>query len=78
MAAAASILAGGIVQKIVAALKDPSFREAFEDKAPHGEILRETPVYIITHPLAALSGLSAFSRTPALFGVPPKDGAGAG
>ncbi|MEK1855899.1 MAG: glucokinase [Phyllobacterium sp.] len=69
MARGGVYLAGGIVQKIVAPLKDPSFRQAFEDKAPHGEILRETPVYIITHPLAALSGLSAFSRTPTRFGV---------
>lgn len=69
MARGGVYLAGGIVQKIVAPLKNPAFREAFEDKAPHREILRETPVYIITHPLAALSGLSAFARTPVRFGV---------
>ena len=27
------------------------------------------PVYVITHPLAALLGLAAYARTPALFGV---------
>jgi glucokinase len=27
------------------------------------------PVFVITHPLAALAGLAAFARTPALFGV---------
>ncbi len=63
-------LAGGIVQRILPALRDPSFREAFEDKAPHEEIMKTMPVYVITHPLAALSGLSAYARTPARFGVP--------
>ncbi len=69
MARGGIYLAGGIVQRIVEPLKDPAFRAAFEDKAPHQQILREMPVYIITHPLAALSGLSAFARTPARFGV---------
>jgi glucokinase len=27
------------------------------------------PIYVITHPLAALTGLAAFARTPARFGV---------
>jgi glucokinase len=27
------------------------------------------PVYVITHPLAALSGLAAFAQTPERFGV---------
>uniref|UniRef100_UPI00223198C1 glucokinase n=1 Tax=Klebsiella pneumoniae TaxID=573 RepID=UPI00223198C1 len=48
MARGGVYLAGGIVQKIVEPLKHPSFREAFEDKAPHRQILTETPVYIIT------------------------------
>ncbi|PYE87612.1 glucokinase [Phyllobacterium leguminum] len=63
-------LAGGIAQRILPALKDPSFREAFEDKAPHEDIMKTMPIYVITHPLAALSGLSAYARTPARFGVP--------
>jgi glucokinase len=62
-------LTGGIAQKIVPALKKGNFRAAFEDKAPHSALLREMPVYVITHPRAALSGLAAFARTPALFGV---------
>lgn len=63
-------LAGGIAQHIIPALKQPAFRAAFEDKAPHTAILRAMPIHVITHPLAALSGLSAFARTPARFGVP--------
>jgi glucokinase len=62
-------LTGGIAQKIVPALKNGTFRAAFEDKAPHKELLRSMPVYVITHPLAALAGLAAYARTPALFGV---------
>jgi len=27
------------------------------------------PVYVITHPLAALSGLAAYARAPSRFGV---------
>ncbi|RCS24809.1 glucokinase [Phyllobacterium salinisoli] len=63
-------LAGGIVQRIIPALKDASFRAAFEDKAPHEDIMKTIPIYVITHPLAALSGLSAYARTPSRFGVP--------
>lgn len=62
-------LTGGIVQKILPALKAGNFRAAFEDKAPHSALMRTMPVYVITQPLAALAGLAAFARTPALFGV---------
>ena len=49
-------LTGGIAQKIVPALKAGNFRAAFEDKAPHREMMASMPVYVITHPLAALVG----------------------
>jgi glucokinase len=62
-------LTGGIAQKIVPALKNGLFRAAFEDKAPHSAMVKEMPVYVITHPLAALAGLAAYARTPAAFGV---------
>jgi len=62
-------LTGGIAQKIVPALKTGGFRAAFEDKAPHGALMRDMPVYVITHPLAALNGLAAYARTPSRFGV---------
>lgn len=62
-------LTGGIAQKIVPALKSGRFRAAFEDKAPHSALMREMPVYVITHPLAALAGLAAYAQTPQLFGV---------
>lgn len=69
MARGGVFLAGGIVQKILPALKEPRFRQAFEDKAPHSAILRTIPTFVITHPLAALSGLAAYARTPIRFGV---------
>jgi len=62
-------LTGGIPQKIVPALKSGNFRTAFEDKAPHSALLAAMPVYVITHPRAALAGLAAFARAPGLFGV---------
>ncbi len=62
-------LTGGIAQKIVPALKSGSFRAAFEDKAPHNDLMATLPVFVITHPLAALTGLAAYARTPARFGV---------
>jgi glucokinase len=62
-------LTGGIAQKIVPALREQRFRAAFEDKAPHSDMMRAMPVYVITHPLAALAGLAAYARAPHLFGV---------
>jgi glucokinase len=62
-------LTGGIAQKIVPLLKDGTFRAAFENKAPHSALVSDIPVYVITHPLAALTGLAAFARTPTRFGV---------
>jgi len=63
-------LAGGIPQRIIPALMRPDFRAAFEDKAPHSAILKAMPVYVVTHPMAALSGLAAYASTPGRFGVP--------
>ncbi len=62
-------LSGGIPQRILSALKSGAFREAFEDKAPHKAIMRDIPVRVITHQLAALTGLSAFAQAPARFEV---------
>ncbi len=62
-------LTGGIAQKIVPTLKNGKFRAAFEDKAPHEALMRDIPTYVITHPMAALTGLAAFARTPVRFGV---------
>jgi len=62
-------LAGGISEKILPALLRPEFRANFEDKAPHSALMRTIPTFVVTHPLAALSGLAAYARTPVRFGV---------
>ncbi|WP_395516913.1 glucokinase [Pseudorhizobium flavum] len=69
MAKGGVYLAGGISQKIIPALKQPEFRVAFEDKAPHSELMRNIPTFVVTHPLAALAGLGSYARTPAAYGI---------
>jgi glucokinase len=69
MARGGVYLAGGIPQKILSALKDPCFRLAFEDKAPHTALMSGIPTYVVTHPLAALAGLATFASMPGRFGV---------
>ncbi len=69
MARGGVFLSGGISQKILPALMKPEFRAAFEDKAPHSALLSTIPTYVVTHPLAALAGLSSYARKPESFGV---------
>lgn len=69
MARGGIYLSGGIPQKILSALKKPEFRAAFEDKAPHSALMKAIPTYVVTHPLAALAGLTAYSRMPGNFGL---------
>lgn len=69
MAKGGVYLSGGISQKILAALKKPEFRAAFEDKAPHSAMMRTIPTYVVTHPLAALEGLASYARAPHTYGL---------
>lgn len=69
MARGGVYIAGGIFQRILPALKTDAFRAAFEDKAPHTALLREIPIFAITQPLAALTGLAAYARTPRFYGL---------
>jgi glucokinase len=69
MARGGVFLAGGISQKILPALMKSPFRDAFEDKAPHSALMKTIPTFAVIHPMAALSGLAAFARTPRDFGV---------
>lgn len=69
MARGGVFLAGGISQHILPALQRPGFRAAFNDKAPHSELMANMPIYVVTHPTAALVGLGAFAKTPSRFGV---------
>jgi glucokinase len=62
-------LAGGIAQKLLPAIDPSRFRAAFTDKAPHRAILSEIPVMVMTHPTAALEGLSAWVSKPDEFSL---------
>jgi glucokinase len=69
MARGGVYLAGGISQKIIDALEGPEFRAAFEDKAPHNELMSSIPSFVVTHPQAALAGLANYARSPKSFGL---------
>ncbi len=69
MARGGVYLSGGIPQKILPALQKPEFRAAFEDKAPHTEMMMTIPTHVVVNPLAALSGLAAYARKPTSFGL---------
>lgn len=57
-------LAGGIPPRIASWLKDGGFREGFESKAPHGNLMTQIPTYIVTHENPAFAGLAAFAKAP--------------
>lgn len=69
MARGGVFLGGGISPKILPELKKPLFREAFEDKAPHKELMKTIPTFVVTHPQAALAGLASYARKPASYGI---------
>lgn len=69
MAKGGVYLTGGIAQKIVPTLAKGKFRDAFEDKAPHSKWIARVPVFVMTHPLAAVEGLAEFARNPGRFGI---------
>lgn len=69
MAKGGVYLSGGIAQKILPVLKQGEFRAAFNDKAPHSQMMAHMPVFVMTHPLAAVVGLAAFARAPLNFGI---------
>jgi glucokinase len=69
MARGGVYLSGGIAQKVISVLKGGGLRDAFENKAPHSAFMADIPVFVITHPLAAVAGLSAYARHPDGFGI---------
>lgn len=69
MARGGIYLAGGISQIMLPNFQSGAFRKEFNDKAPHGAFLEMVPVFVVTHPRAALVGLASFARTPQRFGV---------
>jgi glucokinase len=69
MARGGVYLSGGIAQKIVSVLKSGGMRQAFDDKAPHSASMKTIPVFVVTHPLAAVAGLSAYAVNPSGFNL---------
>jgi glucokinase len=62
-------IAGGIAGKLLPAIDKARFRAEFENKAPHEDIMRKMAIRVMTHPLAALEGLSACAAKPAMFSL---------
>jgi glucokinase len=69
MARGGVYIGGGIPPRIMPFLTRGEFRRAFEAKAPHQEVMRKIPIYVIVGQTPALVGLAAFSRAPEHFGV---------
>ncbi len=60
-------IAGGIVRQILPFLRQSGFQTAFDDKAPHKELMRSISTLVVTHPLPALVGLAGYARNPENF-----------
>jgi len=60
-------IGGGITPKIFKLIDQKAFREAFEDKAPHRNLLKNIPIFVMTHPRAALEGMATFAKYPLKF-----------
>lgn len=56
------VLAGGVVEKLGAALDAEAFRSGFEDKAPFSADLGTVPVWTVHHPQPALLGLARLAQ----------------
>jgi glucokinase len=69
MASGGVYIGGGIAPRLLPIIKESAFRTAFEAKAPHEDFMAAVPVWVITGERPALTGLAAYARAPALFGV---------
>jgi len=70
MATGGVFVGGGIAPRIATLLEKGAFREAFEEKHPHRNLMRAIPTRLITAARPALTGLAAFARRPEEFAVP--------
>ncbi|MBA5724306.1 glucokinase [Candidatus Liberibacter sp.] len=55
-------LSGGIPYKILPLLRHSGFRDAFENKAPHKDLLCQIPTYVITNPYIAIMGMYSYIK----------------
>ncbi|MBZ8135449.1 glucokinase [Afifella sp. IM 167] len=70
MATGGVFVGGGIAPRIATLLEAGAFRQAFEEKYPHENLMRTIPTRLITASRPALTGLAAFARRPEEFAVP--------
>jgi glucokinase len=69
MAEGGVYLSGGIALKIAPFLQNPAVRAAFENKSPHSDRIKTIPLFIVTHPLAAIVGLCGLAGNPQDFNI---------
>ncbi|PWL04744.1 glucokinase, partial [Candidatus Liberibacter asiaticus] len=62
MARGGVYISGGIPYKIIDLLRNSSFRESFENKSPHKELMRQIPTYVITNPYIAIAGMVSYIK----------------
>jgi glucokinase len=60
MATGGVYLGGGIPPRILHAIDDDNFKEAFWQKGRMTDLLKRIPVYVILNPKAALLGAAAY------------------
>ncbi len=69
MATGGAYIGGGIAPLLLPFLQRGGFRDAFESKTPHEDLMATIGTSVITAERPALSGISAFARSPGDFGV---------
>jgi len=57
-------IGGGIMPRLLDMVDADKFRREFEDKGRHQRLLKNMPIYVMTHPNAALQGMQAFAQNP--------------
>lgn len=69
MATGGVYLSGGIPRKIAKHIEASNFREMFENKSPHEDLVKRIPVYLIIEEYPAFIGVAAYARMPRRFGL---------
>ncbi|MEG8099362.1 glucokinase [Candidatus Liberibacter brunswickensis] len=62
MARGGVYISGGIPCRIIDLLCNSRFRNAFEDKSPHKELMYKIPTYVITNPYIAILGMVSYIK----------------
>jgi glucokinase len=60
-------LSGGIAPRLIEVLERAGFRDAFERKAPFGDLMASIPTFVIVEPEPALLGLGLIASSPQCF-----------